>query len=281
MSATTTVSVIGGVAFGRRSTSGLAVMCLAAALLLASTAGFAQVIVPAGEGAPDTGSPGASGSAHGSKYIVQFTPETPRSARAQVVQQAGAAVRHELDIINAIAVTVPNQNVLKGLMNNQSVRRVVPDHPLYEVAPKTPPAPVNLTATGFSSSQINLAWSEGVGNPEDGFRIERCTGTVTSCNDVDFGTLASVGANVVGYSDTGLPADETYAYRVIAFILTGKPSERDSAPSNEDDATTLPVGSPPNAPTGLVATDVSHDQINLTWSHVSPPDEDSFEIERC
>ena len=130
MSATATVSVIGRVAFGGRSTSCFAVMCLAAALLLASTAGFAQVIVPAGEGAPDTGSPGASGSAHGSKYIVQFTPGTPRSARAQVVQQAGAAVRHELDIIDAIAVTVPNQNVLKGLMNNQSVRRVVPDYPL-------------------------------------------------------------------------------------------------------------------------------------------------------
>ncbi len=30
-----------------------------------------------------------------------------------------------------------------------------------------------------------------------------------------------------------------------------------------------------------MATDFSHDQIDLTWSHVSPPDEDSFEIERC
>ncbi len=132
MSATRMLSTADRVVLSHRSTSCFAVVCLAAALLVAPTMGVAQVIVPAGEGAPDTGSPGASGSAHGSKYIVQFTPETPRSARAQVVQQAGAAIRHDLGVIDALAVTVPNQNVLKGLMNNQSVRRVVPDHPLYE-----------------------------------------------------------------------------------------------------------------------------------------------------
>ena len=104
---------------------------------------------------------------------------------------------------------------------------------------------------------------------------------MASCNDGDFGTLDSVGANVLVYSDTSLPADTAYTYRVIAFTLSGKPSERDSAPSNEVDATTLPAGSAPNDPSGLVATDFSHDQIDLTWSHVSPPDEDSFEIERC
>ncbi len=235
MSATRMLSTADRVVLSHRSTSCFAVVCLAAALLVAPTMGVAQVIVPAGEGAPDTGSPGASGSAHGSKYIVQFTPETPRSARAQVVQQAGAAIRHDLGVIDALAVTVPNQNVLKGLMNNQSVRRVVPDHPLYEAAPKTPPAPVLLTATAFSSSQINLAWIEGAGNPEDGFRIERCTDTAVNCNDGDFGTLATVGANVLFHSDAGLPADTTFAYRVIAFTLSGKPSERDSAPSIEHD----------------------------------------------
>ena len=90
-----------------------------------------------------------------------------------------------------------------------------------------------------------------------------------------------MGANVFGHTDTGLTATTTYTYRVIAFTLSGKPSERDSAPSNELAETTLPAGSPPNAPTGLVATDVSHDQIDLTWSHSSPSDVDSFEIERC
>jgi subtilisin family serine protease len=45
--------------------------------------------------------------------------------------------------------------------------------------PPLPPPPGNLTATAVSATQINLSWTDGAAT-EDGFQIERCTGTGTS-----------------------------------------------------------------------------------------------------
>jgi PKD repeat protein len=79
-------------------------------------------------------------------------------------------------------------------------------------APPSPPAaPSNLTATAVSNSQINLAWTDNAGN-EDGFKIERCQGA--GC--VNFAQIASVGANVTSYQNTGLAVGTTYRYRVRA-----------------------------------------------------------------
>ena len=62
-----------------------------------------------------------------------------------------------------------------------------------------PADPANLTASAVSGSQINLAWTDGSTN-ELGFKIERCTGAGCS----DFAQVATVGANVTSYSNTGL-----------------------------------------------------------------------------
>ena len=79
-------------------------------------------------------------------------------------------------------------------------------------APAVPIAPSNLTATAVSKSQINLAWTDNATN-EDGFYIERCTGA--GCTN--FTQIATVGANVTGYQNTGLTANTTYRYRVHAY----------------------------------------------------------------
>lgn len=104
--------------------------------------------------------------------------------------------------------------------------------------PPTPPdAPSGLTATAASSSAIDLAWLDNSNN-EASFNIER------SDDGANFSPVASVGANVVIYSDTGLTPNTTYWYRVNAANAAGA-----SAWSNTDSATTLDD-------TGATAVDV-------------------------
>jgi hypothetical protein len=73
-------------------------------------------------------------------------------------------------------------------------------------------APTDLTATGTSSNQIRLSWTDNAGT-EDGFRIERCQGNGCS----DFALVATVGHDVTRYTDGGLSRNTKYAYRVQAF----------------------------------------------------------------
>ena len=85
-------------------------------------------------------------------------------------------------------------------------------------APAVPTAPSTLKATAASRSQVNLDWLDRSSN-EDGFRIERCQG---SC--VSFTEIATVGANVSTYINTGLSASTTYRYRVRAYNSAGSSS---------------------------------------------------------
>ena len=82
--------------------------------------------------------------------------------------------------------------------------------------PVLPTSPTNLTATVVSKSQINLAWTDTANN-ETGFRIERCKGSACT----NFAVVATVGANVINYSNTGLSRTTTYRYRVYAYNSAG------------------------------------------------------------
>jgi len=129
-----------------------------------------------------------------------------------------------------------------------------------------PAAPLSLTATAISTSQINLAWQDNATN-EVGFKIERKIGVGGT-----YGQIDSVTANVTSYSNIGLTANTSYFYRVRAYNTVGS-----SAYSNEADTKTLP--NPPAAPSSLTATTVSSSQIDLMWQDNST-DEDGFKIER-
>jgi alpha-tubulin suppressor-like RCC1 family protein len=76
-------------------------------------------------------------------------------------------------------------------------------------------APLNLTATAVSTSQINLSWIDNSNN-EDGFEIERRIGEYSNWIQI-----ATVGSNAVSYSDTELTFGITYYYRVRAFNTIG------------------------------------------------------------
>jgi unsaturated rhamnogalacturonyl hydrolase len=90
-----------------------------------------------------------------------------------------------------------------------------------------PTAPTGLVANVVSSSQIDLMWTDSSNN-ETGFRIEQKTSTT------DYIEIASVEANATRYSHTGLPANMTYTYRIVAFNSSGN-----SEYSNEISATTF------------------------------------------
>jgi serine protease len=136
--------------------------------------------------------------------------------------------------------------------------------------PPAPAAPSNLQASAASSSQINLTWADNSSN-ETGFKVERCQGA--GCTN--FAQIATTGAGVATYSNTGLAATTSYSYRVRATNAGG-----DSDYSNEASATTQAAPAPPAAPTNLAATAASSSQINLTWTDASN-DETGFRIERC
>jgi subtilisin family serine protease len=135
-------------------------------------------------------------------------------------------------------------------------------------APSEPPAaPSGLSATAVSSSQINLTWHDNASN-ESSFQIERSS-------DGSFYTLiATVGANVTTYSDTGLPASTTYYYRVRASNAAGY-----SAYTEPASATTQAAPTIPDPPSNLSAEAVSRSQINLSWVDNSD-NETGFKIER-
>jgi len=133
--------------------------------------------------------------------------------------------------------------------------------------PATPKAPSNPAATVVSDSQIDLSWQDNSDN-ETGFKIERKTGA-----GGNYQQIATVGANVIKYSDTGLSGDTTYYYLVRAYSDSG-----DSSYSNEASATT-PLQTIPNAPSSLGAVAISSAQIDLSWQDNSN-NESGFKIER-
>jgi hypothetical protein len=133
------------------------------------------------------------------------------------------------------------------------------------VAPTTPPpatltAPTSLAAA-LAGGQINLAWTD-TNSAETGYVVQLSTDGVTFTNYV---TLA---ANATTYTDTGISAGGTYAYRVFAIDATTA-----SGASNAVSVTLAPTG-----PASLIATATSATQVNLQWSDVGG--ETAYRIER-
>jgi hypothetical protein len=97
------------------------------------------------------------------------------------------------------------------------------------VTPTPPAAPSNLVATAVSDTQINLTWSDNANN-ESGFELER------SPDGTTWALIATVGANVRSYSNSGLLPSTAHSYRARAYNAAGY-----SGYSNVASATTLPT----------------------------------------
>ena len=132
------------------------------------------------------------------------------------------------------------------------------------IPPPAPAAPAGLVATPVSSTAVDLTWVDESAD-EIGFRVERKTGAEGVWEET-----ASVPANTVGFSDTGLAAGTEYFYRVRStngVDLSSSPQEIGATTPADGltyqtwaagypDFTTLP------APEQLPAADANRDGIS-------------------
>jgi hypothetical protein len=132
--------------------------------------------------------------------------------------------------------------------------------------PAEPRAPLNLIGTAVSQSRIDLIWTD-VSDDEDRFEVERRTANPFEAPVI----VAELPAGTTSWSDTDLPSDTSFGYRVRAVNVAGA-----SLWSNGASATTLDFS--PTAPQNLTATAVTFQRIDLTWTPVAGAD--SYEVQQ-
>jgi chitodextrinase len=114
-----------------------------------------------------------------------------------------------------------------------------------------PPVPGGLTASAPASGTVNLAWT-GVtdtgGSGLAGYKIYR--------GGAQVGTSATT-----SFSDTTTLGTTSYTYTVAAYDNAANTSAQSTGAT-----VTTPDTIPPSAPTGLIATVISANQINLSWN---------------
>jgi hypothetical protein len=106
-----------------------------------------------------------------------------------------------------------------------------------------PNAPSGVTATAISVSQINLTWTDNSSN-EDGFVISRSTTSGGPYTDI-----ATVGANVTSYSNTGLSEGVVYYY-IVRSSLNGVRSSNSNEASARTFVNDIIIDNPSAALTG-------------------------------
>ena len=100
-----------------------------------------------------------------SGFIVMFRPGTAEAARAGSAQSAGAAMRFNYSIVDAIAVTALDANALAILQQDPSVIAIIQDWPIYGDGAQLPP-PIGPSPPG--STQTIPAGVKRVGVPRPG-----------------------------------------------------------------------------------------------------------------
>jgi probable HAF family extracellular repeat protein len=121
-----------------------------------------------------------------------------------------------------------------------------------ETFPNPPSAPADLTAVAASGSEVQLSWTDSSDN-ETGFEVRRRGG------EAEFDAVAVLPAGVTTFTDGGLSPDIFYSYQVRA-VNPGGISEWSG------EARSYVVLPAPVAPSGLMATATSAQQIDLSWT---------------
>jgi chitodextrinase len=119
-----------------------------------------------------------------------------------------------------------------------------------------PSTPTGLTSTAVDSTTVDLSW----GASTDDVGVTHYT---VYRNNVEVGTVTT-GLAAPTFRDTGLTPSTTYTYTVDAVDGAG----RHSGPSTPSSTRTLdpPDTQAPTKPTGLTATPVGANRVDLAWS---------------
>ncbi|MFO0863079.1 MAG: fibronectin type III domain-containing protein [Gemmataceae bacterium] len=115
---------------------------------------------------------------------------------------------------------------------------------------QAPTTPDPLTLTAVSSTQVDLKWTDSIGETEYSIYTYVNSARVK---------LTTVAANVVTYSAKGLTPGSTYWYQIEATNALGKST-------GSWQSITTPGSTAPTTPGSVKATAVSSTQINLTWT---------------
>lgn len=151
-------------------------------------------------------------------------------------------------------------------------------------APTPPADPSDLTAELSGDSPdyaVTLAWKDH-SDDEEGFRVERGEVAEGKSDCESYSSLATVVDNTTGYEDDTVEAGKSYCYRVFAYIDTVDSEHPSDAaqveiPQIEEEP---PPAVPPLAPGDLVATELDHETILLTWSYDENETISGFHLER-
>jgi len=164
-------------------------------------------------------------------------------------------------------LTLSASQTVRARLKNGSVWSALAEAS-FTVGGGTPPpsAPSALSATAVSASQINLAWTDNSGS-ESGYKIDR-----RQSGTGNWVRIATPGANVTSYTDTGLLAETHFYYQVKAYNASG-----DSAYTAIAGAST-PAAPVPAAPSGFTAEVLGPTEVRLTWQDL--PDEDDYMLRR-
>src|SRR5262245_30618397 len=93
-------------------------------------------------------------SAQAQQYIVTFEKGTARAERAATVARHGAGARFNYGIIDAVAITVPDENAIRALSREGKVRSITPDFAVF--------------ATQSANASNNAQANAGKGKPGGG-----------------------------------------------------------------------------------------------------------------
>ncbi|MFT4720477.1 MAG: PKD repeat protein [Candidatus Azotimanducaceae bacterium] len=118
-----------------------------------------------------------------------------------------------------------------------------------------PSAPTSLQVSVVGSSEVSLSWTD-TANDEFGFRLERRAGGASWLSAAD------LGADSIGFNDSGLAASTNYDYRIFALNGAG-----DSAASNMASVTTEPVSNLTLSSSTFKVKGSNH--VALQWSDAS------------
>jgi Rieske Fe-S protein len=132
-----------------------------------------------------------------------------------------------------------------------------------------PPTTFTVSVKPTSSTDIVLRWQDkSLG--ESGFKVQRKTGACTALSA--WADIANLPANTVTFTNSGLTAATTYAYRIISFDSHGASQYSPCVSS------ATAVAGTTSAPTGLNAA-AGPSSINLAWTDNST-NETRFDVYR-